>query len=68
MRKTLRFRSQVKQDFELPAQDLEKLVQDYKACVQVELGEDFPEDPQQQLWGAIGAVFLFSYSKVYLFL
>ncbi|CAJ1372314.1 unnamed protein product [Effrenium voratum] len=50
-------RRKVKQDFELPAQDLEKLVQDYKACVQVELGEDFPEDPQQQLWGAIGAVF-----------
>ncbi|CAE7333040.1 ppdK [Symbiodinium sp. CCMP2592] len=47
----------VKQDCELPAEDLEKLVKSYKAVVQLELGEDFPEDPKAQLWGAIGAVF-----------
>ena len=28
----------------------------YKAVVQLELGEEFPEDPKAQLWGAIGAV------------
>ena len=28
----------------------------YKSVVQLELGEDFPEDPKAQLWGAIGAV------------
>ena len=29
----------------------------YKSVVQLELGEEFPEDPKAQLWGAIGAVF-----------
>ncbi|CAK9114265.1 unnamed protein product, partial [Durusdinium trenchii] len=47
----------VKQDCELLAEDLEKLVKSYKAVVQLELGEEFPEDPKAQLWGAIGAVF-----------
>ncbi|CAE7299109.1 ppdK [Symbiodinium sp. CCMP2456] len=47
----------VKQDHELLAEDLEMLVKQYKACVQLELGEDFPEDPHKQLWGAVGAVF-----------
>ncbi|CAK9082651.1 Pyruvate [Durusdinium trenchii] len=47
----------VKQDCELLAEDLEKLVKSYKTVVQLELGEEFPEDPKAQLWGAIGAVF-----------
>ncbi|CAJ1395180.1 unnamed protein product [Effrenium voratum] len=47
----------VKQDHELVAEDLEKLVMDYKARVHVEIGMDFPEDPHEQLWGAVGAVF-----------
>ncbi|CAK8999562.1 Pyruvate [Durusdinium trenchii] len=47
----------VKQDCELLPEDLEKLVKSYKAVVQLELGEEFPEDPNAQLWGAIGAVF-----------
>eukprot|EP00913_Durusdinium_trenchii_P031570 g29562.t1 len=47
----------VKQDCELLPEDLEKLVKSYKAVVQLELGEEFPEDPKAQLWGAIGAVF-----------
>lgn len=38
-------------------EDLERLVRDYKTRVFVELGEEFPTDPQVQLWGAIGAVF-----------
>ena len=45
------------QDCELLPEDLEKLVKSYKAVVQLELGEEFPEDPNAQLWGAIGAVF-----------
>ena len=45
------------QDCELLPEDLEKLVKSYKAVVQLELGEEFPEDPKAQLWGAIGAVF-----------
>ncbi|CAE7250973.1 ppdK [Symbiodinium natans] len=47
----------VKQDHELLPEDLEQLVKDYKACVYLELGEEFPEEPHQQLWGAVGAVF-----------
>eukprot|EP00438_Fugacium_kawagutii_P021533 Skav233418 [mRNA] locus=scaffold892:191990:194246:+ [translate_table: standard] len=45
------------QDCELLPEDLEKLVKSYKAVVQLELGEEFPEDPKKQLWGAVGAVF-----------
>jgi pyruvate,orthophosphate dikinase len=44
-------------DTELAAEDWEKVVGDYKTAVERELGEPFPQDPQDQLWGAIGAVF-----------
>ena len=44
-------------DTALTAEDWEKVVADYKAAVQAELGEPFPQDPKAQLWGAVGAVF-----------
>jgi pyruvate,orthophosphate dikinase len=44
-------------DTELDADDLEKLVASYKKLVEEELGKPFPQDPERQLWGAIGAVF-----------
>ncbi|MGH6619057.1 MAG: pyruvate, phosphate dikinase, partial [Alphaproteobacteria bacterium] len=44
-------------DTELAAEDLKTLVASYKRCVQDELGWPFPQDPEEQLWGAIGAVF-----------
>ena len=44
-------------DNELSAEDLQQLVVEFKACYRQELGSDFPEDPEQQLWQAIGAVF-----------
>jgi pyruvate,orthophosphate dikinase len=47
----------VELDTELDAEDLKRLVIGYKAAVKDELGEDFPQDPEAQLWGAIGAVF-----------
>jgi len=47
----------VAQDTELTAADLKELVALFKARVREELGHDFPLDPQDQLWGAIGAVF-----------
>ncbi|RMD70338.1 MAG: pyruvate, phosphate dikinase, partial [Bacteroidetes bacterium] len=47
----------VKQDTELSAADLKELVSQFKVRVREELGHDFPLDPQEQLWGAIGAVF-----------
>lgn len=44
-------------DTDLSADDWAKLVVDYKAKVLSELGKPFPQDPHEQLWGAIGAVF-----------
>jgi pyruvate,orthophosphate dikinase len=44
-------------DHELSAQDLTELVQEYKAEIKKKVGVDFPEEPHEQLWGAIGAVF-----------
>ncbi len=44
-------------DTDLTAKDLKELVKIYKAKVQEVLGKPFPEDPMQQLWGAVSAVF-----------
>ena len=44
-------------DTELTGDDWKAVVKDFKKLVANELGEDFPQDPQAQLWGAIGAVF-----------
>ena len=44
-------------DTELDAEDWRDLVGRYKAMVEGELGKPFPQDPREQLWGAIGAVF-----------
>lgn len=47
-----------KSDTDLTVDDLKALVEEFKAKVQEVLGKPFPDDPQEQLWGAIGAVFL----------
>ncbi|MFH1791643.1 MAG: pyruvate, phosphate dikinase, partial [Candidatus Omnitrophota bacterium] len=47
----------VKLDVELTADDLKKLVGQYKAEIKKKTGMTFPENPMDQLWGAIGAVF-----------
>ncbi len=44
-------------DTDLSADDWKALVADYKAMVENVLGRDFPQDPHEQLWGAVGAVF-----------
>jgi pyruvate, orthophosphate dikinase len=44
-------------DTDLTAADWKDLVAQFKAAIKQELGQEFPEDPKQQLWGAIGAVF-----------
>src|SRR5579863_3164183 len=44
-------------DTELGADDWQRVVAGYKEIVERELGKPFPQDPQEQLWGAIGAVF-----------
>jgi pyruvate,orthophosphate dikinase len=48
----------IQDDTALTAEDLQELVSIFKGMVQSELGRAFPEDPMQQLWGAIGAVFM----------
>ena len=44
-------------DTDMTDADWVEMVKHYKARVKEELGEDFPQDPGAQLWGAIGAVF-----------
>ncbi|MCA0319947.1 MAG: pyruvate, phosphate dikinase [Proteobacteria bacterium] len=44
-------------DTELDAADWKHLVGEYKARVLEETGKPFPQDPHEQLWGAVGAVF-----------
>ena len=44
-------------DTDLSADDWSNVITAYKAAVQRELGRPFPQDPNDQLWGAIGAVF-----------
>lgn len=44
-------------DTELTALEWQGVIALYKAKVEEELGKPFPQDPHEQLWGAIGAVF-----------
>ena len=47
----------VKLDTELNADDLKKLVSRYKEIYKKNTGKDFPQNPVEQMWGAINAVF-----------
>ncbi len=47
----------VKQDVELTAADLHELAEQFKAEYKAKIGSDFPDDPKEQLMGAIKAVF-----------
>ena len=47
----------VKDDTQVPASGWQQLVRDYQAYFRRQTGHDFPQDPIEQLWGAIGAVF-----------
>ena len=47
----------VKQDVELTTEDLKELAAQFKAEYKEKIGEDFPDDPKEQLIGAIKAVF-----------
>ncbi|WP_306149997.1 MULTISPECIES: pyruvate, phosphate dikinase [unclassified Roseibium] len=44
-------------DTEITADAWQGIIEKFKALVEAELGKPFPQDPQEQLWGAIGAVF-----------
>lgn len=47
----------VEKDTELSADDLKDLVARFKAAIKEHAGQEFPEKPEDQLWGAITAVF-----------
>ena len=54
---TLKRAKGVTLDTALDAEDWKSIVVQYKEVVREDLGEPFPQDPHDQLWGAIGAVF-----------
>jgi pyruvate,orthophosphate dikinase len=47
----------VRLDTELTTSDLQELVKRFKKAVKERTGKDFPEDPHEQMWQAVGAVF-----------
>jgi pyruvate, orthophosphate dikinase len=55
--KELKKERNVKLDTELSVADLKELVKRFKAAVKAKKGKDFPEDPLEQMYGAIAAVF-----------
>jgi len=55
--RALKEKLKVKEDTAVPANGWKELVKEYKANFRQKTGQDFPDDPMEQLWGAIGAVF-----------
>ena len=55
--RAIKSRLGVKEDTAVPASGWKELVAEYKALFQQKTGKPFPDDPMDQLWGAIGAVF-----------
>jgi pyruvate,orthophosphate dikinase len=53
----LKQRKGYKSDTDMSAKDLKTLCTQYKAKIQEVLGTPFPDDPMEQLWGSVGAVF-----------
>ncbi len=47
----------VKLDNELTAEQLKELVKEFKKAIKDGTGKDFPNEPMEQVWGAVGAVF-----------
>ena len=54
---TLKERRGYAQDTDVTADEWKAIVADYKALIEREIGKPFPQDPVEQLWGAVGAVF-----------
>ena len=50
-------RAGVTVDSDLKAEHLKELVTEFKEAVKKQTGKDFPDDPMEQVWGGIGAVF-----------
>src|ERR1700719_682706 len=47
----------VKNETDLNVDDLQELVGEFRALIRSRVGRDIPQDPREQLWAAIGAVF-----------
>ncbi|MBV9463305.1 MAG: pyruvate, phosphate dikinase, partial [Verrucomicrobiae bacterium] len=47
----------VTKDTDLTGEDLKELVARFKSLIKRAAGKTFPQDPKEQLWGAVGAVF-----------
>ena len=47
----------VELDTDLGVEDLKKMVNEFKAMIRTRLGREFPNDPWEQLWGSVMAVF-----------
>ena len=54
---TLKKEVRVEKDTDLTAGNLEELVRRYKQLIKRRAGRDFPQDPREQMWGSVGAVF-----------
>ena len=55
--RAMRERRGIKNDTDVPADGWKELVAEYKAYFKEKAGKEFPDNPMEQLWGAIGAVF-----------
>jgi pyruvate,orthophosphate dikinase len=55
--RAMKSKRNIKEDTAVPADGWRDLVQDYKDYFKSKTGTDFPDDPEEQLWGSIGAVF-----------
>jgi pyruvate,orthophosphate dikinase len=53
----LKYEKGVKEDTQLDVPALKELVKRFKAVVKAKKGKEFPDDPMEQVWGAIAAVF-----------
>jgi pyruvate,orthophosphate dikinase len=50
-------RCRVERDIDLPVEEMQGIVRRFKEHVRAETGREFPDEPLDQLWGAIAAVF-----------
>ena len=53
----VKHKAKVQYDSELSVDQLKDVVVQFKKMVKDQIGKDFPTDPMEQVWGAIGAVF-----------
>ncbi|MBK8005739.1 MAG: pyruvate, phosphate dikinase [Gemmatimonadetes bacterium] len=57
MLEAAKHRAGVERDIDLPTAEFKALVKQFKAHAEKASGKPFPDDPMEQLWGAIAAVF-----------